>query len=148
MKHFFYCYYFFSITCFTCIGQGAKEIDRKVNENKGTFVVREIRKKKELHKDSAEISIRFFSGFCQLIKSDSPNSITFFLIDNQEYKTGIDGSGLVRTKNGIHSISLIRRENSFYYANFSPIRKLNLKLRGRRYYVIDIYLSLPFLNDH
>lgn len=138
----------FSIISVACFAQDVKEIGRRINENRGTFVVRQIKKKKELHRDSAELSIRFFSGFCQLIKSDSPNSITFFLIDNQEYKTGIDGSGLVRTKNGIHSISLIRRENSFYYANFSPIRKLNLKIRGRRYYVIDIYLSLPFLNDH
>lgn len=144
----FFLFYFFSITCLTCIGQDAKEINRMVNVNKGTFVIREIRKKKGLHRDSAEISIRFFSGFCRLIKSDSPNSITFFLFDNQEYKTGNDGGRLVKIKKGKHSISLIRRENSLYYANFSPIRRLNVKLRSRRYYAIDIYLSLPFLNDH
>ena len=145
MKQFLCC--LFSTLTITCTAQGVREIDRMINQNRGTYVIREIRKKKELSRDSVELSVSFFSGFCQLIKSDSPNSITFFLIDSHEYTSGVEGSRVFKVKNGTHFISIIRRENSLYYSNFSPIRELRLKLRGRRYYVIDVYLSRPFLNN-
>jgi hypothetical protein len=146
MKIFFYI--FFSIICVACLAQDAKEIDRGINENKGTFVIRQLKKNNDLHNDSAKLVIRFLSGFCRLIKSDSPNSTTFFKIDNQEYMAGTDGSLSITLKCGVHFISIIRRPNSLYYANFSPIRELKLNFKSKRNYEIDIYLPLPFLNEH
>lgn len=146
MKHALSCV--FSLLSVICASQEVTEINRKINENSGTFVIRDIRKIKKQNGDSTELSIRFFSGFSQLIKSESPNSVTFFLIDNREYKVGADGRFLVKLKKGLHSISIIRRPNSLYYANFSPIRELKLKLKPKKYYAIDIYLARPLLNNH
>lgn len=131
-----------------CYSQPAVNIDRKINENKSTIVIREIKHKRHMHRDSSEMEVRFFHAFCRLIKQTTSNTVTFFRIDQDEFKVDVDGRQFIRLKKGTHILSLIRRENDPFYSNFSPIKDLKLKLKKRHYYRVDVFLTVSFMTEH
>ncbi|NOT49738.1 MAG: hypothetical protein HOP10_00500 [Chitinophagaceae bacterium] len=121
------------------ISQKATPIDTYINQGKGTFVIRSIKKNKKLDRDSAELKIRFFSSFCQLLKP-GPNPFHFFQIDETAFSNEENGVLVVNVESGWHQISL----NMNYSTPFNPFKPTLLKFKKRKTYILDFYFPEPF----
>lgn len=135
---------FFLIGCLmlftsSSISQKSKPIDTYINQEKGTFVIRSIKKNKLLNKDSSELKIRFFSSFCRL-QRPGPNPFQFFLIDEKAFSNGENGELVVNFEKGWHQISL----NMDYSQRFNPFKPVLLKFKRRKTYIVDLYFPEPF----
>lgn len=124
----------------TVNAQQGKVFDLTVNNNKGTILVREIRKCNDLPKDSANIHVRIFMPFWRQIKNHNNNPIKLLLIDKSKYSLNDSGFVEARIKKGWHTIGI----DYSYDSTFTPFRDTKLKLKKKREYLFDIYLSTPF----
>ena len=117
----------------------ALNIDKNINENKGTYVIRSINKDLSLSKDSATVTIRIFQNFCNPLKG-STNPIHMLAIDYSHYALNREGTITINVAKGFHNISI----DYPYEPPYSPFKTRLLKFKRRTHYHIDIYLSTPF----
>jgi hypothetical protein len=126
-------------TNFKTFAQLPTEIDLNINANKGTFVVREIRKDNSLRNKTSVLKVRIFQPFCYLLKPAS-NPIQLLLIDSSAYSINDKGYITVTLSKGWHKLSI----NYPYDPPFSAFSERLLKFKNKKNYRIDIYLTTPF----
>ena len=123
--------------------QSETVFDLNVNSNKGTIIIREIKKCNDLNADSARVHIRIFMPFWKQLKNDKLNPIKIFLIDTTHYSLNDLGFIDRKIKKGWHTVGV----DYVFDSSFAPIRQMKLKFKGKREYHFDVYLSAPFYPD-
>lgn len=114
-----------------------------INQDKGTIVIKEIKRDNSIAKDSSVITIRLYGLNCQTIKG-GPNAAKSIIIDGMNY--GLDSEGilqLVITK-GIHLLDLEYPGDTL----FSPLKATTLKFKKRHTYTLEVYFSMPTKGYH
>lgn len=125
--------------------QPATIVDRRVNEYKGTIVVREIKKLSSIPKDSSQATIRIFQPFGRLLKGGGAYPYNVLIIDTTGYSIK-DGVIKVSLKTGWHKISILASAD--IGKPFMPFKEVLLKFRKKRMYYFDLCLPLPFASEH
>ncbi|HQW42604.1 MAG: hypothetical protein IPP02_03730 [Chitinophagaceae bacterium] len=134
------------ITLFLCSilvintqAQKVNIIDTNINEYKGTFIIREVKKNNLLSKDSSLFNPQFFRPFCYRLKA-TPYPRLILWIDSTTYNINIDGSVNIKLTKGWHTILL----QSTLDQKFNPLRSVRFKFKRKKSYKVDFYLPTAF----
>lgn len=109
-------------------------IDRRINDNKGTYVIREINELPGGSEKGSGLRIRVFHPFFKMQKGGE-HSITSVSLDGVNYSLPEDGILKIETKSGKMDLQVI----VYSYPVNSSFKK-TIKLERKRQYIIDIYL--------
>jgi|GEM_PF-5359412 len=142
--------FFFFASISISYSQSPVNITRSINENKGTFVTREIKGNNKIDQDSSQLLIRVFYYFGKLGKG-GPNSIKTIWIDSEKFSPDENGELRTNLKKGWHSIGIQPFDKDGFYndrPSFSPFKAILLKFKKRKYYSIDIYLPSIIAFSH
>lgn len=130
------------LLCFidkSCFTQNGKDVDTMINEGRGTFVIREIKKESFLSRDSSRLKGRIFQPFFKQLKGGH-NALKLLIIDTFGVVLNSDGYFDLQIKKGWHNISISNQ----YDPVFRSFRGRKLFFRKKRTYLVDFYLTGPF----
>ncbi len=132
-------------TAFCSDAQMGNELGHKINEGKGTMVIRKILKNQSSPNKSAKIVARLFRPFDRQVQAGPVPSKMLF-IDTTGYSLNTEGNFNIELNSGKHKIAIVYQPDVEHsYNSFKPIW---LKFRRNRTYFIDFYVWPPYTSDH
>lgn len=130
---------------FSSDAQTGNEFGLKINEGKGTMVIRKIQKNQSAPNKSAKIIARIFRPFDRQVQA-GPIPFKILFIDSSGYSLNTEGNFNIELNPGKHKISIVYQpdvENSY-----NSFKATWMKFRKNRTYFIDFYVWPPYTPDH
>ena len=127
--------FFLSITTFS---QKVNEVTEFFNQDKGTFIIKEVKTKNSIHRDSAILKGKIYNLLlCQeILNIKSEKYAGDVYIDNNKYKINYDGVFELNIKKGKREIMIDDNDPLMDY----PL-KTTIKFKKRRIYIIDFFIA-------
>ena len=132
----------FFVCCISIIKAQAQKVDTigiNINEYQGVLIIKEIKKRNSISKDSSLFQSRLFQPFCHLLKR-TPYPRNMMMIDSTKYDPDNEGIIDVTISKGWHTISIQYDMKQ----KFIPFRSVRIKFKRKKIYIVDIYLPTPF----
>lgn len=120
---------------FDLSAQNGQKVDWRLQSNRGTLLVREIKNTSFFQKDSSVIVAKFFMLNCIPLKQRVSLG-EFVVIDNEKYMPDEKGELTLVLKNGVHFFCV---ESAGEHTFFS-LRQRKYRFKKGRTYIVNVYL--------